>query len=412
MPRVTLDLPGCKSASQRALILAALAEGESVVSGLSSGEDSKFLLSALGALGVPICHEGGIQVRISGGGGPRTAAVDALSLGEGGSTLRFLVPMLAAAPQDLQLHVAEGLRNRPQQALVDALALQGASLTPTEHGFHLQAEASAIPETMQIPVDLSSQFFSGFLMASGRQAQRWNLGMEPVSRGYLDMTVTMLQQFRGAEVLQIQPLVWKQAVGYGTGQNYAVPSDASAVVFFAVAAILLQQEIGISQAWGAAHPDRAVLQFLEKHQLLRVEGSTLIPLGLEHKTSSFGEVPVFDLQDSPDSGPALAVLASQLPHGIRFVHPERLRFKESNRLDGMQRLAAILGGEMTEQGETLLIQPGTSSETSGPFDSSNDHRLAMSAGIASLRYPKLEIGERSCVAKSFPDFWNQLARLQ
>lgn len=411
MPRVTLDLPGCKSASQRALILAALADGESVVSGLSSGEDSEFLLSALGALGVPITHESGTQVRISGRGGPRTAPVAALSLGEGGSTLRFLVPLLAAAPQDLQLHVAEGLRNRPQQPLVDVLELLGASLTRTAYGFHLQSENAAIPEVMQIPVDLSSQFFSGFLMASGRQAQAWGLAEEPVSRGYLDMTVSMLQQFRGAEVLQIRPTVWKQAAGYGSGQSYAVPSDASAVVFFAVAAILLQQEIEISQAWGATHPDGAVLQFLEEKKLIRVEGSTLIPLGLERKSSSLEEASVFDLQDSPDSGPALAVLASQLPNGIRFLHPDRLRFKESNRIDGMQRLAAILGGEMSEPEGTLLIQPGATPGMQGAFDSRNDHRLAMAAGIASLRYPELEIGERSCVAKSFPDFWNQLARL-
>ena len=411
MPRVTLDLPGCKSASQRALILAALAQGESVISGLSTGEDSDFLLAALRALGVSMTQDDVTQYRVSGLGGPVTAPVDTLILGEGGSTLRFLVPMLAAAPQDLQLHVAEGLRNRPQQPLIDILACMGVSLTPTTQGFHLQSSAALVPETLSIPVDLSSQFFSGFLMASGHLAQIWQLAHEPVSRGYLDMTVSMLQKFRGPDVLNIQPTRWHQSAGYGTGQSFAVPSDASAVVFFAVAAIFSQQEIHIRQAWDLHHPDMAVLRFLEEQKLLRVEGSTLIPEGVDSEASPGADAPRFDLQDSPDSGPALAVLASQLPNGIRFLNPERLRFKESNRLDGMQRLAGILGGVMTEDRGTLLIQPGAMPKSQGVFDSSQDHRLAMAAAIASLRYPELEIGERSCVAKSFPDFWNQLARI-
>lgn len=412
MPRVTLDLPGCKSASQRALILAALADGESVLSGLSTGEDSQFLMTALSDLGWDLKVDDAAHLHVIGRNGPQTSRVDALSLGEGGSTLRFLVPMLAAAPQDLQLEVAEGLRARPQKPLVDALARMGACLTPTADGFHLVSQAGDIPEEMQIPVDLSSQFFSGFLMASGAQAQTWRMASAPVSVGYLNMTVSMLQQFRGADVLQLQPTAWHQSAGYGVGQKFAVPSDASAVVFFAVAAVLLQRKISITRAWDAAHPDMAVLRFLEHHQLLHVEGSALIPRSDGLTPTKASSVPVFDLQDSPDSGPALAVLASRLPQGMRFVNAERLRFKESNRLDGMSRLAAILGGVMTGTKGELHIQSGTPPSSQAVFDSSNDHRLAMAAGIASLLYPSLEIGERDSVAKSFPDFWNQLARLQ
>jgi len=411
MLRVTLDIPGCKSASQRALILAALAKGESTLSGLSTGEDSQFLIAALRALGWELTVDDATHLRVIGRNGPQTSLADVLALGEGGSTLRFLVPMLAAAPQNLQLKVADGLRARPQQPLVDALSQMGACLTPTADGFHLVSKADAMPSDMEIPMDLSSQFFSGFLMASGRRAQTWRLPNPPVSRGYLEMTVSMLQQFRGTDVLQQEAKLWHQSAGFGVGQNFVVPADASAVVFFAVAAVLLQRTLSISREWDPRHPDMAVLRFLEKLHLLRVEGRDLMPIAEGLMDAEASMVPVFDLQDSPDSGPALAVLASRLPRGMRFVNSERLRFKESNRLDGMQRLAAILGGEMSQRGEELCIQPGIAPSPQAVFDSNNDHRLAMAAGIASLLYPSLEIGERSCVAKSFPDFWNQLARL-
>ncbi|MFK5956067.1 MAG: hypothetical protein QM477_06445 [Planctomycetota bacterium] len=411
MRRVTLDLPGCKSVSQRALILAALAQGESRLVGLSTGDDSVFLQQALRQLGWSLELDDCGSLLVVGRHGPQTATVDALTLGEGGSTLRFLVPLLAAVPQDLMLGLAPGLRARPQQVMVDALAQFGASLTPTASGFHLQSSGRALPQEMQIPVDLSSQFFSGFLMASGKQAQSWKLGSEPVSRGYLDMTVCMLQQFRGPDVLQIQAHGWQQQAGYGLGQDLQIPSDASAVVFFAVAAILQQREIQIRSPWDLSHPDIAVLNFLRQNGLLQVEGTTLVPMPAAAVAASSG-VPIFDLQDSPDSGPALAVLASQMPNGMVFRNPERLRFKESNRLDGMQHLAAILGGTMSARAGELRVKPGALTHTQAAFDSCNDHRLAMAAGIASLRYPQLKIAGQGCVAKSFPDFWNQLARLQ
>lgn len=389
---VEIEVPGCKSASQRALILAALAAGESHLRGLSSGEDSTYLIDALRRLGWTLeAQDGGLKVQ--GSGGPRTAGVEQVELGEGGSTLRFLMPVLAAAPQDLEIRVAEGLRRRPQAALVEVLDRLGATVTPTERGFHLRSTPRDPGQAVEVPVDLSSQFLSGFLMAAGAHPMLWCPKGDLVSRGYLAMTVRMMRKFRGPAVLEDQGRIWSQAAGFGIGQELQIPADASAIVFFAVAAILQQVRIRITRAWDPHHPDVAVLQFLDKHGLLKVDGQDLVP---DKPLSSLvgRSAPAFDLQESPDSGPALAVLAAAMPHGIAFLNPERLQFKESDRIAGMQELDRFCRHPQARD-----------------FHPRNDHRLAMAAGIATLGYPQATILQPECVAKSFPGFWEQLARL-
>ncbi|MHC4823512.1 MAG: hypothetical protein ACYTEP_05790 [Planctomycetota bacterium] len=406
---VSLDLPGCKSASQRALILAALAEGESKLYGLSDGDDTRFLRTALEDLGWEVRAEmDGLCV--VGRNGPQVASVDRISLGEGGSTLRFLVPVLAATENRLELETAPGLRARPHGTLKEVLEAMGARLEDTGSGFLLESSGELAQGPLAVPVDLSSQFFSGFLMAAGAQAQEWVLEREPVSMGYLQMTVEMLRRFRGADCLETTPCLWRQQAGFGKGMDLEIPADTSALVFFAVAAILLRRVIGISRDWDERHPDQAVLDFLRDCSLLTVEGQVLTPIPDEISGTPV-ETPVFNLQDSPDSGPALAVLAAMLPGGIRFRNPERLRIKESDRIDGMRRLAELCGGSMEEHADGIWIHHEVGVPPAAPFDPTADHRLAMAAGIATLRYPQLEILDRDCVDKSFPRFWEMLARL-
>ena len=416
MEVVEIQVPGCKSASQRALILAALAEGESRLHGLSDGEDTTYLIQALQILGWELDEnstgeEGGRTVRIEGSQGPRTTSAKRVVIGEGGSTLRFLVPVLAAAPQDVVLEVAEGLRSRPQEAMQEVLEKCGASLTPEEDGFRLQSRAIEPGQPVAVPTELSSQFLSGFLMASGRQTRSWMPEGKLVSRGYLDLTLRMLRLFRGVDVLAAKELPWRQEAGFGRGLELTIPSDVSGVVFFAVAAVLQQVPVRVTTPWDTLHPDTAVLDFLQQADLLRVEGQVLHPK--QPPSGISAQQPLeFDLEDSPDSGPALAVLAAGMMGGIRFLHPERLRHKESDRIHGMKRLAEACGGRMEATEGSVWIGCTGQADWTQPFNPTNDHRLAMAAGIATLGYPAATILEPECVAKSFPRFWEQLARLR
>jgi len=106
------------------------------------------------------------------------------------------------------------------------------------------------------------------------------------------------------------------------------------------------------------------------------------------------------------------VLAACSEKGLRFDHAERLRHKESDRIDGMARLATTCGAEMSQDGEKLTIRSSTHTPSATLFNPSADHRLAMAAGVAALRWQGIEITNPACVAKSFPTFWQQLDLLR
>jgi 3-phosphoshikimate 1-carboxyvinyltransferase len=406
MEAVTIDLPGCKSASQRALLLAALATGPSCLHGLGDGADSKELAAALAALGVAQQPQADAVLTLQGIGGPPILDGQELNIGEGGSTLRFLLPLLARCPGEVRLQVAPGLLARPHGPLLELLMQNGARIESLADGFLIHGTAHPLPSPTTVPVALSSQFFSGLLMTSGATEQYWLLDQEPVSVGYLDMTVAMMKQFRGANCLQLNGLKWHQQAGYGQGQDYIVPADTSAALFFAVAAVLLQRPIQMARSLSAEHPDYYALQFLVDSGFMDFNGEVFAPL------ANGSAVQPFDLSRSPDSGPALAILAASSHSGLNFEKAERLRHKESDRIDGMARLAAACGAELSQEGGNLRIEAKRLVPAHTSFDPNADHRLAMAAGVAALRWPGIEITNPACVAKSFPTFWQQLDLLR
>ncbi|MCP4094077.1 MAG: hypothetical protein GY747_11575 [Planctomycetes bacterium] len=406
MEAVTIDLPGCKSASQRALLLAGLAAGPSSLQGLGDGADSKELAAALAVLGVQQQIQADGSLHLEGlGGAPRLSGQE-LDIGEGGSTLRFLLPLAARCTGQLRMKAAAGLLARPHGPLLELLQQNDAKIEVLEDGFLIEGTAQPLASPTVVPVALSSQFFSGLLMTSGAHTQHWRLDQQPVSVGYLNMTVAMMKQFRGTECLQVHDLDWQQQIGYGQGQDFQVPADASAALFFAVAAVVSQQAIALKRPISEQHPDFYALQFLTKAGFLTFDGHVFTPTGQGHAEQAF------DLSRSPDSGPALAVLAACSEKGLRFDHAERLRHKESDRIDGMARLATTCGAEMSQDGEKLTIRSSTHTPSATLFNPSADHRLAMAAGVAALRWQGIEITNPACVAKSFPTFWQQLDLLR
>jgi len=414
-PPPVIELPGCKSSSQRALLLAALAAGESTLRGLSDGADSAELQRALLQLGWDIRHHVDGSFGIIGSDGPLATAVKHLEIGEGGSTLRFLAPILSAGSCDLQLHLAPALARRPQQDLLTILERLGAKAHLTGEDLHLHS-LGWITTELSVPTACSSQFLTGVLLAAGRTPMSYHLEAPPVSAGYLDLTVDLLHAFRGKDALQTRGLQWQQHAGFGQGQTFDIPADASAMVFFAVAAVLTGKTVRFARPWHQLHPDGAVLRFLAESDLLHQPDATTLTPG---RPPQFLHEPLpFDLQESPDSGPALAVLAALLPGGIRFLHPDRLRGKESDRLDGMARLAALGGAAAVSQSDgSLRIAPARTlgqppPAPQQPFQTCQDHRLAMAAGIAELVWGEIVLDDPAVVAKSFPAFWEQRDRLR
>jgi 3-phosphoshikimate 1-carboxyvinyltransferase len=422
-----VHLPGCKSLSQRALLLAAVADGVSALRGVSSCEDSVHLQAALTALGAQFEGGAGAEtapsramnaLRVSGLGGPPRGEAQ-LDVGEAGSSLRFLLPLCAAGQGRFTLTGTPRLMERPHGPLVDGLRELGARIEafshPTRPGFVV--ESDGLPGgDWPVPSAISSQFLSGLAMAaSWSGAVRMALPAELPSRGYFDLTLGALRHFCGPQAWSEQALLeggsLLQLSGHAPqAQAYTVPGDPSGASFFLVALVLTGKQASIEPDWSPQHPESRLLVELLEAGLLERVGTRWLATGHQPARTL-----TLNIDPAPDAGPALAVLGAHLEQGLRLQGIARLRAKESDRVQGVQRLAALAGRQARLQGEQLIIEGGgidaSAAAASQPFDPDQDHRMAMAAGLVQLGSPAVKVLSPECVAKSFPDYWLELAKL-
>jgi len=354
-----------------------------------------------------------------------------LEVGEGGSTLRFLAPVLAArAPgRRVRLLARGSLARRPQDDLVSLLRAAGAEAHWERVGDGACLEVCGGADVPRSEVELrartSSQPLSGLLMAAGERPLRLVLTQPPPSWGYLELTLRWLERFRGAGAVGVAwdgaALTLEVARRRGRGGACAVPGDASAAVFFATAAAVTGREVAVS-GYDPEHPDaRFLLACAERFGAWEV-ADTVGEVRFRPRTTPRADEVVLDLDSAPDAGPALAVLAALAPaspsRGVLFRGLGRLRAKESDRVAAMRRLAEACGAAVAveDEGAALRIvaargrarEGRATAEVSRVVAADGDHRVAMAVGVASLVLPGLRPDDPECVRKSFPDFWEAL----
>lgn len=393
-------IPGSKSVTNRALLLAALAPGVSNLQGGLEAEDTRWMRQALGGLGFPLEENEGCW-RIQGGGRPRSETP--LWLGASGTTLRFLLPWLAlAADGPIRLEGDPRLFARPLGPLLDPLKALGARWEPDATGAWLHP--APIPTRrldLQVDARLSSQFLSGLALAAAALPEPSLLTwMEVASPSYLELTTQWLRRFGCAASLE--PGHWRIPGASLIPQDLELPGDWSGAAAFLAAA----GATGRSLQVGPLNPedaqgDRAMVTILEaagcqirwvEAQVLEVSGRLL--RGLDA-----------DLTDCPDLGPVLAALAALAPGPSELRGLHTLPLKECDRLDASAELVRWLGGQTEVIGDhTLRIAPGMPPPGRAPFDPRNDHRMAFAAALGGLRWGG-ELKDPHCVAKTFPEFW-------
>ncbi len=430
-----IRLPGCKSLSQRALVLAASGHGKCLLSGLSSCDDSRFLRQALVGLGVEVgavCRPVGNELpdsasdsassepfesttdwMIHGLGGPPQGQGQIVDVGEAGSSLRFLLPWCAAGQGEFVLTGAPRLFERPHHDLIDFLTELGAKIEAMDVDGRpgLRIRAAGFPSGhWQPPCRHSSQYVSGVVMA-GAWTSNLQLTLDPdlPSRGYFELTLDAMGAFGDDQPLQrgensecrSNPPAWQ------------VPGDPSGATFFLTALVLQGGAMQLGPDWSMVHPEAQLLQWFEGSGLLIRDGERW------QRAATSTQQNTIDLDPAPDAGPALAVLGAFLADGLILNGVERLRIKESDRVAGIQRLLQTLGGKADVIGDALHIHPLSEAALRQArlapdlsYHPDGDHRLAMAAGVAQLLVPNLGIEQPQCVAKSFPDFWQQLAAMK
>ncbi len=393
-----LRAPGSKSETQRALMLAALAAGESALTGALDCDDSRGLRAGLAACGASISEEGERWLVRGGGLRAPAAALDCL---EAGTTLRFLAPLALLLPGELVLDGSPRLRERPLQELLDALAGLGVEATrlgPEQLPLRLRraspppADAATAPARAAIDLSRSSQFASGLLLVAPRLAGGLVLELsgQAVSRPYLELTLAMMRG-RGATVSEEGGALRVAPGAYRPGP-LPVAGDWSSAAFLLAAAWIAGRPLeleGLDRE--GAQGDRAILALLEELSLPR-----------PHE---------LDLTDCPDLIAPLAAAAAFAAHPVRLLGAAHARLKESDRPAVLAAGLAAAGVLVQETHDGLLLRPGGALRPAR-LDARGDHRMAMAFALLSLRQGGVEVVGPGCVSKSYPGFWRDLERLR
>ena len=415
--RGTLRLPGSKSISNRALLLAALAEGDTLLHDLLSSDDVDRMLDALRTLSVDWQHAGGDDYRVRGTGGRFPVRKADLFLGNAGTAFRPLTAVLALMGGEYRLHGVPRMHERPIGDLVDALRQVGARIDyDGNEGYPpLRIHAAQINDAAVVRVrgDVSSQFLTGLLMAlplTGR-AVRIEVEGELISKPYVDITLALMRQFGVTAERQ----GW-QAIELPANARYVSPGDcyvegdaSSASYFLAAGAIgggpVRVEGVGRDSMQG----DVAFAQALEQLGA-RI---TMGPNWIEAQAPENGRLRAFDLDLNhiPDAAMTLAICALFADGPSRLRNIASWRVKETDRISAMATELRKLGAAVEEGADYLAITPPAALTPHAAIGTYDDHRMAMCFSLATLGGVPVRIMDPGCVAKTFPDYFARWAEV-
>ncbi len=388
--------PGSKSITNRALLLAGLARGESRLTGALKSDDTHFMAEALRAMGVSITEPDATTFLVQGSGALQPPT-QPLFLGNAGTATRFLTAALALGHGRYVVDGDEHMRKRPIRPLVDALRRLGVDIDAPSGCPPVTINASGRFTRNHVVIDagLSSQYVSALLMAAPLAGEAFTIelaGDDIGARGYVDLTLSAMQAF-GAEALLVSPSQWRvQPTGY-RATDFHIEPDASAATYLWAAEILTRGTIDL----GVQHftqPDAKAKDVI----------------------AAFPHMPpVIDGSQMQDAVPTLAVLAAFNATPVRFVGIANLRVKECDRIRALSLgLIAISPGLAGEEGDDLVVNadPSLAGKTvAAEIDTFADHRIAMSFALAGLKVRGITIRDPDCVAKTFPAYWKVLGSL-
>lgn len=399
-----VQVPGSKSVSNRALLLAALAPGRSVLRGGLEAEDTRWMLESLRGLGCSL-GESGTTWSVVGGRRPRALAP--LWLGASGTTLRFLLPWLALqAEAPVHLQGEARLFERPLAALLAPLEALGARWEGHRSGGWIHPLPES-PRRVDLTLDarLSSQFITGLALAAASLPEGGSLRWEATSSAsYLDLSAHWLGRF-GCHG-ELTDRAWHLPGGQLRPVDIELPGDWSGSAAFLAGAAVTGRTLRVGPLDGGdPQGDRALPGILEAAgcrsrwltpRILELEGG--LTRGLQA-----------DLEACPDLGPVLSAVAALAPGPSILTGLHTLPLKECDRLEASADLVRWLGGQADIEGDhTLRILPGTAPSSRPPFDPRQDHRMAFAAAVGALRWGG-ELRDPHCVAKTFPSFWEDWA---
>jgi 3-phosphoshikimate 1-carboxyvinyltransferase len=404
----TVTVPGSKSISNRALILAALADGPSHLTGLLAARDTALMRSALVSLGVGIT-ENATTVTVTPGSLKGPASVDC---GLAGTVMRFVPPVAALADGVVAFDGDEYARERPMGVILGALRTLGVQIDDGGTGrmpYTVSGTGSVRGGKVTLDASGSSQFVSALLLAGARYDEGVDIrhdGKPVPSQPHLDMSVAMLRE-RGVTVDDAEPNRWVVAPGPIRSLDYAIEPDLSNAAPFLAAAVITGGEVTVT-GWPAqtTQPGGRLPEIFTRFgaEATLTDGElTVRGTGQVHGAD-------LDLSEVGELSPVIAAVAAFAdgPSYLRGI--AHLRNHETDRLAALETELNALGGDVSQLEDGLAIRPKPLH--SGLFHTYADHRMAHAAAVLGLLVDGLEIENVGTTAKTLPEFpgmWLELA---
>ncbi|WP_166820538.1 3-phosphoshikimate 1-carboxyvinyltransferase [Thalassoroseus pseudoceratinae] len=402
--------PGSKSLTNRALIVAALAEGTSQLTGVLESTDTKVMIESLRRLGITLTHDlDACTVEIEGCRGSLPAREAKLYVENSGTSIRFLTALCATGSGRYELDGNSRMRERPIQDLVDTLnelgvptrCLLGTDCPPLE-----VVSSGLAGGTAKIDGSVSSQYLSGLLMAAvaAREPIELVLSEELVSKPYVEMTLGVMARFDvdverpDAQSFRIQPQKYRST-------EFEIEPDASAASYFFAAAAISGGEVtvdGLSRS--ALQGDVNFVDALEQMGCELVENTNSL-------TVRGGDLRGIDIDMNAisDTAQTLATVAVFADGPTTMRNIGHVRFKETDRIAAVATELQRAGIAVETTEDSLTIHPGP--VRPAVIQTYDDHRMAMSFSLLGLRAEGIEIADPGCTAKTYPRFFDDLATL-
>jgi len=401
-------LPGSKSYTNRALLIAALARGESTLTDALASDDTHYMIGALRTLGVTVEERDAHTYMVTGAGGPFPASSGELFIGNAGTAARFLTAAVALGQGTFSLDGSEAMRKRPIEPLIEGLRQLGADIgSRFDNGcppVDIRAAGLAGGRAV-MRGDISSQYFSALLIAAPYAASDVEVAVdgELVSAPYVTMTLSTMAEF-GVHAERNGNAMFRVPSGqHYEGRAYAVEPDASAASYFFCAAAVTGSRVVVPRLGShSAQGDLGILDVLERmgcrveigEDTIEVQGPPQLR-GVDADFTQMGDVATSLMAIAPFADGPTTV------RGIAQTH-----YEESDRPVAAATELRRMGIEVEDDWDSVTIQPGT--PRAADIETYEDHRIAMSFAVTGLRATGIRITNPGTTAKTFPEYFDVL----
>lgn len=406
---INATVPGSKSITNRALLIAALANGTSILQGVLFSDDSRYFMQALDDLGFPIhIDEEHAVVTIEGFGGEIPREEAEVYVGSAGTAARFLTAFLGCSKGKYRMTCSEQMKKRPMKELLVALEEMGSEIVYEEEPYcfpftigNFECKKSKVT----IDVEKSSQFLSALLISSVLLPQNFMIKVSGThGMAYVNMTLRMMAQFGvGIERTITGAYRRKFEEGY-KAREYVVEPDVSAACYFYALCPLLKVDVKVKNV----HMEclQGDIKFLKV--LVRMgckvddqEDGVLLTPPKEHLLGGS-----FDLSTFSDQALTLAAIAPFASSKVCIMNVGHIRYQECNRIKAIVGNLAKMGIAAIEQGDNVFVLPGT--PVAGEVETYDDHRVAMAFSLLGTMIEGIKIKNPSCTRKTFENYFEVL----